>query len=88
MMVVVATHILIIHGVLLIGLAKLFRIPLAILATASQANIGGVASAPIVANAYRPGSETVGLVMGIIASQLGFPVGLPAGHVLNAMVGG
>ncbi len=88
MMVVVATLILIIHAVLLIGLAKLFRIPLAILATASQANIGGVASAPIVANAYRPGSETVGLVMGIVASQLGFPVGLLAGHVLNAMAGG
>ena len=67
----IATHVVI----LFIGL-RLLRAPLFLGATASMANIGGTASAPVVAAAFHPSLASVGLVMAILGSVIGTPVAL------------
>lgn len=65
-----------IHGVLLLIVSRIARIPLCLVATASQANIGGPASAPIVAAAYEPALAPVGLLLGILGNVMGTYLGL------------
>ncbi len=67
---------LLIHACTLLLLGKIFRIPLFFLATASQANIGGPASAPIVAAVYQPKLASIGLLMAILGNILGTYLGL------------
>src|SRR3546814_6004420 len=43
-----------VHAALMLGMAKLIRAPLFFMAVGSQANIGGAASAPVVASAFHP----------------------------------
>ena len=55
-----------VHALLLIGVAKLIRAPLFFLAVGSQANIGGAASAPIVASAFHPSLAPVGVLLAVV----------------------
>lgn len=79
----ITTHVLI----LLAGL-RLFRAPLFLGATASMANIGGTASAPVVAAAFHPALAPVGLAMAILGSVLGTPVALLIVGKLCARIAG
>ena len=54
-----------IHALLLIVVAKLIRAPYFFLAVGSQANVGGAASAPIVAAAFHPSLATVGVLLAV-----------------------
>ena len=54
-----------IHALLLIGVAKLIRAPYFFLAVGSQANVGGAASAPIVASAFHPSLASVGVLLAV-----------------------
>jgi uncharacterized membrane protein len=67
---------LMIHIVILLIGARLLRAPLFLVATASMANVGGTASAPVVAAAFHPSLAPVGLLMAILGGILGTPVGL------------
>jgi len=78
--------VLMLHTVIMIGVAYWSRIPLGVLATASQANIGGVASAPAVAGAYKPGNESMGVLMGMLVANLGLPIGLVAAQLLRLIL--
>jgi uncharacterized membrane protein len=60
-----------IHAVLLIIVARVIRAPLFFLAVGSQANIGGAASAPIVASAFHPALAPVGVLVAVIGYALG-----------------
>ncbi|MFD2823232.1 DUF819 domain-containing protein [Lacinutrix iliipiscaria] len=60
-----------IHAVLLIGVAKLIRAPYFFLAVGSQANVGGAASAPIVASAFHPSLATVGVLLAVFGYAIG-----------------
>ncbi len=60
-----------IHIALLFGAAKLLRAPLFFVATGSMANVGGAASAPIVASVYHPAMAPVGLLMAVAGYVLG-----------------
>jgi uncharacterized membrane protein len=80
----IVTHVVI----LLLGL-RLLRAPLFLGATASMANIGGTASAPVVAAAFHPSLAPVGLVMAILGSVIGTPVALLViGKMCAAIAGG
>jgi uncharacterized membrane protein len=59
------------HAGLLIFVAKLIRAPFFFLAVGSQANVGGAASAPIVANAFHPALTTVGVLMAVFGYFIG-----------------
>ena len=61
---------------------KLIKAPLFFMAVGSQANIGGAASAPIVASAFHPALATVGVMLGIA----GYVVGTYAALICAALL--
>jgi uncharacterized membrane protein len=60
-----------VHGGLLLLMAKLIRAPLFFLAVGSQANVGGAASAPVVASAFHPALAPVGVLLAVLGYALG-----------------
>ena len=60
-----------IHAALLILVAKLIKAPYFFLAVGSQANVGGAASAPIVAQAFHPSLATVGVLLAVFGYAIG-----------------
>ena len=74
--------ILLIHAMLMVLGAKLFKLDLFSIAVASLANIGGVASAPILAAAYNKSLVSVGVLMAIMGYIIGTFGGLLVGSVL------
>ncbi|MBT8278419.1 MAG: DUF819 family protein [Bacteroidia bacterium] len=60
-----------IHAFLLILVAKLIKAPYFFLAVGSQANVGGAASAPIVASAFHPSLATVGVLLAVFGYAIG-----------------
>ncbi len=60
-----------IHIIVLVIIMRLVRAPLFFMAVGSQANIGGAASAPIVASAFHPALASVGVMLGIAGYVLG-----------------
>ena len=60
-----------IHAGLLILIAKIIKAPYFFLALGSQANVGGAASAPIVASAFHPSLATVGVLLAVFGYAVG-----------------
>ncbi len=60
-----------IHAGFLILIAKLIRAPYFFLAVGSQANVGGAASAPVVAAAFHPSLATVGALLAVFGYVVG-----------------
>jgi uncharacterized membrane protein len=60
-----------IHALLLIAVAKLIKAPYFFLAVGSQANVGGAASAPVVATAFHPSLATVGVLLAVFGYAIG-----------------
>lgn len=60
-----------IHGGLLLLMTKLLKAPMFFMAVGSQANIGGAASAPIVATAFHPSLAPVGVLLAVLGYALG-----------------
>jgi uncharacterized membrane protein len=59
------------HVIFLLIVAKLIRAPFFFLAVGSQANVGGAASAPIVAAAFHPSLATVGVLLAVFGYAIG-----------------
>jgi uncharacterized membrane protein len=59
------------HALVLLAVAKLIRAPYFFLAVGSQANVGGAASAPIVASAFHPALAPVGVLLAVLGYALG-----------------
>jgi uncharacterized membrane protein len=72
-----------IHVGLLLLAAWLLRAPLFFVATGSMANVGGAASAPIVAGVYHPSLAPVGLLMGVAGYILGIYAALGCAEMLR-----
>lgn len=72
-----------IHLLLMVVYAKLTRTELFSLAVASTANIGGVASAPVVASAYSQQLVPVGVLYALIGAFAGTFFGLATGQILS-----
>lgn len=60
-----------IHATLMIVVAKLIKAPVFFMAVGSQANVGGAASAPIVASAFHPSLAPVGVLLAVVGYALG-----------------
>lgn len=60
-----------IHAVLMLIVARLMKAPYFFLAVGSQANIGGPASAPVVAAAFHPALAPVGVLLAVLGYALG-----------------
>lgn len=74
-----------VHLLLMVLYAKLTRTELFSLAVASTANIGGVASAPVVASAYSQQLVPVGVLYALIGAFAGTFFGLATGQVLSML---
>lgn len=85
MWIVYGLFILVIHVVLMFVLSKIFHWDLCMVSTASLANIGGSASAPIVASAYNPSYAGIGVLMGVLGAAIGNFFGLRIGQILKMM---
>jgi len=60
-----------IHVLILIVVAKIIRAPYFFLAVGSKANIGGAASAPIIAAAFHPSLAPVAVLLAVLGYALG-----------------
>jgi len=76
-----------IHVAVLLAVSRLVRAPLFFVATGSMANIGGAASAPVVAGVYHPAMAPVGLLMAVVGYVLGIYGALACAWLLG-IVGG
>jgi uncharacterized membrane protein len=74
-----------IHAAILILAAKLFKLDLFTCAVASLANIGGVASAPILAAAYNKALIPIGVLMAMMGYVFGTGAGLLVGKMLSLL---
>ena len=76
-----------IHVAILYVAARIVRAPLFFIATGSMANIGGAASAPVVAGVYHPAMAPVGLLMAVVGYVLGIYGGLGCAWLLGLVRG-
>lgn len=67
-----------VHGLFLVGGAKLFKVDVHTAAIASAANIGGAASAPIVAAFHNPVLVPVSILMALLGYAIGNPAAILA----------
>lgn len=77
-----------IHALLLIGVAKLIKAPYFFLAVGSQANVGGAASAPIVASAFHPSLATVGVLLAVFGYAVGTIAAIGCTILMQLAAGG
>lgn len=73
---------MLIHLLTIFLVARKLRAPFFFLAVGSQANIGGAASAPVVAAAFHPSLVTVGVLLAV----LGYTVGTYGGYVCGLLM--
>jgi len=62
---------MLVHVILLLVVAKIIKAPFFFVAVGSQANVGGAASAPVVASAFSPSLAPVGVLMAVLGYALG-----------------
>ena len=79
------TYAMIFAMLLRCDIRKLLKLGLFTAGVASLANIGGTASAPIIAVAYNPNYAGIGVLMGIFGQAIGNFFGLGMGWLLNLM---
>jgi len=73
------------HATIMVIVAKLFKLDLFSIGVASLANIGGVASAPILAAAYHRSLIGIAVLMAIMGYMIGTFAGLGIGYILEAI---
>jgi len=79
--------ILLVHGLIMVVVAKVFRLDLFTCGVASLANIGGVASAPILAAAYSRVLIPIGVLMALLGYVVGTAGGLIVARILALLAG-
>ncbi|MBL3655965.1 DUF819 family protein [Fulvivirga sediminis] len=77
-----------IHITILIITAKLIKAPFFYLAVGSTANVGGAASAPVVAAAFHPSLATVGVLLAVMGYALGTYGALLCAYLMQIASGG
>lgn len=71
------------HVILLMALRRVMKAPIFFVAVGSKANIGGAASAPIVASAFHPALATVGVLLATFGYVLGTGAAIVCGKLLG-----
>lgn len=76
-----------VHIAILWGVGRLLRVPLFYFAIGSQSNIGGPASAPVVASAFHPSLAPVGALLGALGYATGTGLAYVVGITLRSLAG-
>ena len=77
-----------IHAGLMLLVAYLIKAPVFFMAVGSQANVGGAASAPVVASAFHPGLAPVGVLLAVVGYFLGTYCAWLTGVLMQVVAGG
>lgn len=72
-----------IHVGLMFGMAKLIKAPYFFLAVGSKANVGGAASAPVVAAAFNPALAPVGVLLAVVGYAVGTVGAIACMHLME-----
>jgi uncharacterized membrane protein len=75
------------HALVMFTVLHLLRAPLFFLGVGSMANIGGAASAPVVAGAFHPALAPVGVLLAVLGYALGTYGGWLAGQLMRWVAG-
>ncbi|HAC15965.1 MAG TPA: hypothetical protein DCE78_08490 [Bacteroidetes bacterium] len=75
------------HALIMYTVMRFTKAPLFFMAVGSQANVGGVASAPIVASAFHPALATVGVLLGVFGYVIGTYAGLLSAYLMRLIAG-
>ncbi|RYV00760.1 hypothetical protein SOPP22_18320 [Shewanella sp. OPT22] len=76
---------MIVHAAFMLIIAKLIRAPLFYMAVGSQANVGGAASAPVVAAAFHPSLAPVGVLLAVFGYAVGTYAAWFCGQLLQTL---
>jgi uncharacterized membrane protein len=76
---------MLIHAAVMLVVRRMLRAPVFFLAVGSQANVGGAASAPVVASAFHPALATVGVLLAVLGYVLGTYMGLMSAFAFRAI---
>ncbi len=79
---------MLIHVVLLLVVAKAIKAPFFFVAVGSKANVGGAASAPVVAAAFHPALAPVGVLLAVLGYALGTYGAILCAEMMRAVSGG
>jgi uncharacterized membrane protein len=74
---------ILIHAAAMLTVMRLIRAPIFYMAVGSQANIGGAASAPVVASAFHPALAPVGVLLAVLGYALGTYGGWLCGQLMR-----
>ena len=75
--------ILLIHVAIMIALAKILKLVIFTCSVASLANIGGTATAPVLAGAYSNALVPVGIMMALLGYVIGTGGGLVVANLMS-----
>ena len=75
---------MLVHVALLLIVAKIIKAPFFFVAVGSQANVGGAASAPVVASAFSPALAPVGVLMAVVGYALGTYGAIVCAYLMQA----
>lgn len=78
---------MLIHVGVVYTIMRFTKAPLFFMAVGSQANVGAVASAPIVASAFHPALATVGVLLGVFGYVIGTYAGILTAWLMR-LIGG
>jgi uncharacterized membrane protein len=78
---------MLVHVALLLFVAWLIKAPFFFVAVGSQANVGGAASAPVVAAAFSPALAPVGVLMAVLGYALGTYGALICAYLMRYVAG-
>ncbi|SDY34835.1 Uncharacterized membrane protein [Lysobacter sp. yr284] len=78
---------IVVHIAILWGVGRLLKVPLFYFAIGSQSNIGGPASAPVVASAFHPSLAPVGALLGTLGYATGTGLAYLVGITLRSIAG-
>ena len=79
--------VLAVHGALMLLAARAFKLDLALIGVASLSNIGGIASAPLLAATHAKALAPLGVLLALLGYLLGTGVGLALAALLPRIMG-
>ena len=79
---------MLVHVIILLLVAKAIKAPFFFVAVGSQANVGGAASAPVVASAFSPSLAPVGVLMAVLGYALGTYGAIICAELMRIVAGG
>ena len=77
---------MLVHASTMLIVAKWIKAPFFFVAVGSQANIGGAASAPVVASAFSPSLAPVGVLLAVLGYALGTYGGIICAYLMQAVL--